>query len=158
MKAYPDTSFLCALYRFQHNSEVAARHAAEMTEAIQVASPLLFEFRQSLRWQSYLHAQDPAKGFDRTSAQAALAKLNANIAAGVVVVVPIDWADVASISERLSAQYTWTEGYRGFDLLHVATALHLGAREFLTFDAKQKQLAVAEGLEVPRWRGIPPSV
>jgi predicted nucleic acid-binding protein len=32
--------------------------------------------------------------------------------------------------------------------LHVATALHLGAEEFLTFDANQKRLAVAEGLTV----------
>ena len=110
---------------------------------------MLFEFRQSLRWQSFLHAKDPAKGFDRGSAQTALARLQANIAAGVIVVVPVDWADVASIAERLSAQYTWTEGYRGFDLLHVATALHLGAAEFLTFDAKQKKLAEAEGLVVP---------
>ena len=149
MIAYPDTSFLCALYRFQVNSAVAARHAAQMPEALHVASPLLFEFRQSLRWQSFLHAKDPAKGFDRGSAQTALARLQANIAAGVIVVVPVDWADVASIAERLSAQYTWTEGYRGFDLLHVATALHLGAAEFLTFDAKQKKLAEAEGLAVP---------
>jgi hypothetical protein len=31
----------------------------------------------------------------------------------------------------------------------VATALHLGAREFLTFETNQKQLAEAEGLTVP---------
>jgi hypothetical protein len=61
----------------------------------------------------------------------------------------VEWADVASIAERLSAQYTWTEGYRGFDVIRVATALHLGASEFLTFDAKQKKLANAEGLVVP---------
>ncbi len=149
MIAYPDTSFLCALYRIQMNSAAAAQHAAQMPEALHVASPLLFEFRQSLRWQSYLHTKDPAKGFDRSSAQTALAKLQANIAAGVVMVVPVDWADVASIAERLSAQYTWTEGYRGFDVLHVATALHLGAVEFLTFDAKQQKLGEAEGLVVP---------
>lgn len=149
MIAYPDTSFLCALYRLQMNSAKAAQHVAQMPEVLHVASPLLFEFRQSLRWQSYLHTKDASKGFDRTSAQSALAKFQGNIAAGVVVVVPVDWADVASIAERLSAQYTWTDGYRGFDVLHVATALHLGAAEFLTFDQKQKTLAEAEGLRVP---------
>lgn len=149
MIAYPDTSFLCALYRLQANSAIAASHVAQMQEPLHVASPLLFEFRQSLRWQSYLYRQDPAKGFDRACAQGALAMLQANIAAGVLVVVPIDWADVASIAERLSAQYTWVEGYRGFDLLHVATTLHLGATEFLTFDNKQKTLAQSEGLLVP---------
>lgn len=123
-----------------------------MPEALHVASPLLFEFRHSLRWQVYLHAKDSGKDYDRSTAQAALARLQAEIASGAVVVVPVDRADVASIAERLSSQYTWTEGYRGFDVLHVATALHLGAREFLTFDGKQKALAEAEELVVPiRW-------
>ena len=149
MIAYPDTSFLCAFYRKQANSSQAAAHFAQMPEALHVASPLLFEFRQSIRWQVFLHQKDPGKGYDRQTAQAALAKLQSEIAMGAVVVVPIEWADVASIAERLSAQHTWTEGYRGFDVLHVATALHLGAVEFLTFDAKQKQLALAEGLHVP---------
>ncbi len=149
MIAYPDTSFLCAMFRYQANSVEAARHFAQMPEPLHVASPLLFEFRQATRWQAFLHSKDASKGFDRTLAQASLAKLQANIASGAIVVVPVDWADVASIGERLSAQYTWTEGYRGFDVLHVATALHLGAAEFLTFDGKQKDLAEAEGLVVP---------
>lgn len=149
MIAYPDTSFLCAIYRKQVNSAQAAAHFAGMPEPLYVASPLLFEFKQSVRWQVYLHLKDPTKGYDRTMAQAALSKLQLDLVSGAVVVVPVDWADVASIAERLSAQYTWTEGYRGFDVLHVATALHLGASVFLTFDAKQKDLAQAEGLVVP---------
>lgn len=148
MIAYPDTSFLCAMFRNQANSPEAAKHFAQMPEALHIASPLIFEFRQSTRWQAFLHANDPQKGFDRKTAQAALAKFNSNIACGAIVVVPVDWADVVSIGERLSAQYTWTKGYRGFDVLHVATAMHLGATEFLSFDGKQKDLAEAEGLMV----------
>jgi predicted nucleic acid-binding protein len=149
MIAYPDTSFLCAFYRKQANSPQAAAHFARMPEALHVASPLLFEFKQSVRWQVFLHSKDPAKGYGRATALAALGKLQGEIAMGAVIIVPIDWADVASIAERLSGQYTCTEGYRGFDVVHVATALHLGASEFLTFDGKQKQLAEAEGLIVP---------
>lgn len=40
-------------------------------------------------------------------------------------------------------------GHRLADILHVATALHLGVGEFLTFDANQRRLAVSEGLVVP---------
>jgi predicted nucleic acid-binding protein len=149
MIAYPDTTFLCAIYRKQANSAMAAAHFAGMREPLHVATPLLFEFRQSVRWQVYLHQNEPTKGYDRPTATAALAQLQADMASGAVVTVPVDWADVASIGERLSAQYTWTKGYRGFDVLHVATALHLGAADFLTFDARQKQLAEAEGLVVP---------
>ncbi len=41
-----------------------------------------------------------------------------------------------------------TGGHRSLDVLHVATALHLGAREFLTFDLNQRKLASAEKLKV----------
>ncbi len=34
-------------------------------------------------------------------------------------------------------------------VLHVATAVHLGAKEFLTFDRRQKKLAELIGLNVP---------
>lgn len=104
MNAYPDTSFLCALYRFQPNSTIAARHAAQMTEALHVASPLLFEFRQAMRWQSYLHSKDPAKGFDRVSAQTALAKLQANtlpVASSVAgLAPPLDFSPPQQISPQ----------------------------------------------------------
>ena len=96
------------MFRNQANSAEAAKHFAQMPEPLYVASPLLFEFRQATRWQAFLHGKDPKKGFDRTIAQAALAKFSANLASGAIVVVPVDWADVASIAERLSAQYTWT--------------------------------------------------
>jgi len=52
------------------------------------------------------------------------------------------------IAERLSARHTGAHGHRAFDVLHVATALHLGAREFLTFDTSQRKLAAAEKLKV----------
>lgn len=137
------------MYRQQDNSGCAASHFAQMPEPLHLASPLLFEFRQATRWQVYLHSHNAMKGFDRATAVAAMGKLQSNISTGAVVILPVDWPDVVSIGERLSAQYTWTEGYRGFDVIHVATALHLGAREFLTFDSKQKQLAETEGLLVP---------
>jgi predicted nucleic acid-binding protein len=35
------------------------------------------------------------------------------------------------------------------DILHVATAVELGAKEFLTFDGNQRKLAEAEGMIVP---------
>ncbi len=149
MRAYPDTSFLCAMYVQQVHSLRAAAVFAAMTEPLHVASPTLYEFRQSTRWQAYWNGRDPLKGFPKATARAVLAKLQSNIAVGALVVVPVDWADVVSIAERLSAQHTWTGGFQAFDILHVATALHLGATEFLTFDTNQRKLAELEGLVVP---------
>ena len=147
MIGYPDTSFLCALYRQQENSSEAARFFRAMPEALHVSPLLLFEFRQSLRLQVFIHSKDPRKGFSKTESDAALAALQANIASGALVVVPADWTDVYAIAERLSHRHTRDRGCRGFDILHVATALHLGARQFLSFDPKQRALAEAEGME-----------
>ena len=148
MIAYPDTSFLCALYVPQDNSVPAAAHYREMTEPLHMTVLLLYEFRQSARFQTFLHAHDRRKGYPLAVAEKAIADLQANLASGAVAIVPADWPDVHVIAERLSAQYTGRGGHRAFDLLHVATALHLNARQFLTFDANQRRLAETEGLQV----------
>lgn len=70
-----------------------------------------------------------------------------NLALGALAVVPADWAEVHRLAERLSATHTVANGFRTMDTLHVATALHLGAREFLTFNLRQRQLVIAEGLK-----------
>lgn len=70
------------------------------------------------------------------------------MAAGPWSFAPVDWAEVLVIAERLSAQHTPREGHRALDVLQVATALDLGAREFLSLDANPRQLAVTEGLAV----------
>jgi predicted nucleic acid-binding protein len=148
MIAYPDTSFLCALYRQQDNSASAAAYFTAMPEALHVSSLLLFEFRQSLRFQVWLHAQNPQKGFPQSDCDAALGKLQLNMDGGSVVVVPADWSDVHHLAERLSVRHTAARGYRAFDLLHVATALHFDAKHFLSFDVRQRKAATSEGLKV----------
>jgi predicted nucleic acid-binding protein len=37
--------------------------------------------------------------------------------------------------------------FRSWDVLHVATALQLGVHTFLSFDRRQRSLAVANGLK-----------
>jgi predicted nucleic acid-binding protein len=66
-----------------------------------------------------------------------------------LVVETCNLADVLDEAKRLSAIHTVKGGHRGFDILHVAAALKLGATEFLTFDENQKRLAESEGLRVP---------
>lgn len=78
-----------------------------------------------------------------------LEDMQSDLMEGVLTILPIDWGDVHYIAERLSKTHTKKEGFRFADILHVATALHLGVKEFLTFDAKQKKLAQQEGLKVP---------
>jgi len=148
MIAFPDTSFLCALYVRQDNSAAAAAYFQAMPEVLHVSALLVYEFRQSVRFQVWLNARNNSKGYPKNIAEAALAKFQANMDAGALVVVTADWPDVHRLAETISTRYTIASGHRTMDVLHVATALHLGAKEFLTFDANQRKLAAAGKLKV----------
>lgn len=149
MTTFADTSFLCSLYRRQCFSPRANAFMARRGNPLSVSSLLLLEFRQSLRLQVRLHSKDKTKGFPKHEANQMLKDLQSDLKAGVLEVVPVDWSDVHQLAENLSARYTEESGHRLTDILQVATALHLGASEFLTFDANQKLLVEAAGLVVP---------
>ena len=146
MTAYPDTSFLCAFYVKQSNSPSAAAHAATMREPLYVATFLAYEFRQSLRFQSWRHSTNAREGIAPADAQAALLQFETDLANGVAVLAPCNFREVFHLAEYLSKRHTAASGHRSFDVLHVATALHLGVKEFLTFDVNQRKLAATEGL------------
>lgn len=148
MSCFPDTSFLCALYRTQVNSPRADQFMAGLSGALGVSSLLLLEFRQSVRFQIRLHLDDRSKGFAQAEGQQMLNDLQIDLNAGLISSIPVDWAAVHQRAEALSSAHTLAAGHRLADILHVATALHLGASEFLTFDAHQKTLAEAVGLKV----------
>lgn len=149
MSAFPDTSFLCAIYRTQDNSARADAWMLARSGPLAVSSYLLLEFRQSARFQTRLFSLDRGKGYPSTEATRMLRDLQSDLATGILQVTAADWADVHRIAEELSGKHTSTGGHRLNDILHVATALHLGAAEFLTFDANQRKLAEAEGMSVP---------
>lgn len=149
MIAFPDTSFLCSLYRLQEFSPRAIAQMTEIPKPLPVSTLLLFEFRQSVRLQIFLHAKDRKKGFIRAECEAMLRDLRSDLASGVIETVPVDWVEVHNLAEMLSAKYTESGGHRFADILHVATALQLGAKNFLTFDAKQRAIARAEGMGTP---------
>ena len=148
MTAYPDTSFLFAFYVTQSNSPAAAAHAATMTEPLHVTALLAYEFRQALRFQAWRNSANPREGIALSDMHIALHRFDADLASGVAVLAPCHFPDMLLQAEEISARHSITGGHRSFDVLHVATALHLGARDFLTFDANQRKLATAEKLKV----------
>jgi len=148
MNCFPDTSFLCSLYLRQVNSTLAISWMKQRTGPLPVSSFLLLEFRQSIRLQVKLRSSDKNKGFDLLEASQMLRDFDFDLRNGVLKPEPVDWAVVHHLAEDLSARYTASVGHRLADILHVATALHLGKTEFLTFDANQRRLAEAVGLIV----------
>ena len=122
---------------------------ARRTGPIRVTSLLLLEFRQSQRFQAWLHTKDRTRGFSKHEAQQMKIDLASDLRSGVLEIVEVDWAAVHQQAEELSERYTEKNGHRFADMLHVATALTLEAPVFLTFDANQKKLAESEGMKVP---------
>lgn len=149
MNAYPDTSFLCALYRTQDNSSRALAYRDAMTEPLHVTRLLLWEFRQSVRFQAFRHSKNREVGYPLHEAERMIEKLTEHLGLGLVKLEDCDFINILVTSERISKSRTFTGGHRSFDILHVATAIELGAKEFLSFDANQIQLAGAEGLTIP---------
>lgn len=149
MRYFTDTSFLCALYREQDNTERADAFMEQIDGDIVVSSQVLWEFRQSGRFQVFRHQRDNTKGFSKSEAERMIEVLAANVKAGGLTLESVEWPDVHSIAETLSASHTMKGGHRPMDIIHLATAKHLGLKHFLTFDANQRQLAEAEGLVVP---------
>lgn len=149
MTAYPDTSFLCALYRVQDNSPAAHSYKASHPEPLHVTALLEFEFLQSIRLQVWLHEYDKTKGYGEREATQMIADWEHDLATGVVKLVSFDMLEILRYSSSLSGAHTMKGGHRTLDVLHTATAVHLGAREFLSFDPRQKKLARAAGLKTP---------
>ncbi|MCF7730514.1 MAG: hypothetical protein K9N23_02460 [Akkermansiaceae bacterium] len=110
---------------------------------------LLWEFRQSVRFQAFRHCQNRMAGFPLHEAERMIGKLTEHLELGIVKMTDCDFVSVLVTGERISKTRTFTGGHRSFDILHLATAIVLDAREFLSFDANQLQLAAAEGLATP---------
>ncbi len=149
MNSYSDTSFLCAIYRKQDNTVAALAWRSAMDEPLHITGLLEFEFLQSIRLQVWLHAQDKRKGYGQPEADGMIADWEADIATGLVQITSYDSSAVMRQAESLSQTYTTKGGHRTLDVLHVATAVHLGAKEFLSFDTHQRKLAKAAGLRTP---------
>lgn len=148
MNAFPDTSFLCSLFRKQVYSTRAIAFMDKAREPLPLTTLLLLEFRQSTRLQTWLHSRDQTRGFSEPQANTMLQHLQSDLSAGVFEMTTVDWPEVHLLTETLSAKHTGKQGHRLIDILHVASALHLGAKQFLSFDENQRQLAKAEGLDL----------
>lgn len=149
MTDYPDTSFLCALYRDQTNSREAETYWATIAQPLPFTSLLEFEFLQAIRFQVFLHEADRTKGYALREADRMISDWESDVAAGLMRQVPFEVEAVTRLAASFSSMHTPRGGHRSFDLLHLATAVHLGAGSFLTFDTRQRKLARHIGLKTP---------
>ena len=59
-----------------------------------------------------------------------------------------DTARLEALVEETALRHTARNGFRTYDILHVATAVILGCDTFFSFDVRAKKLAELEGLTV----------
>ena len=138
-----DTSFLFSLYGSDAHSPKAVEWSAQNKRVLYLNSLTHFEFGNAVRFAEYRRL------LPLGAAARYWAGFEAAIARGRLIVATSNLADVVDEARRLSAARTVLEGHRGFDILHVASALKMKATHFLTFDRTQKKLAESEGLKVP---------
>ena len=146
MVIYPDTSFLFSLYVAEEDSPRAHRYMQAVATALAFTPFHRLELRTALRLRVFRNE------LSSSQLAVALGVSDEDLLTGILQHTPLVWADALREAERLGEAYLTETGIRSGDLLHVASAVVLGAREFLTFDRRQAVLARRAGLKVKAWK------
>ena len=142
MKIYADTSVLFSLYITDANSPKA--------DAWRQANPFPLDFTgfHRIELRNALSLAAFQQRLTSVEVQAAWQEVEQDLASGLLAANPDLWEKLLREAESLAELHTPTIGSRSLDILHVATALALGATEFCTFDTRQGKLARLAGLRV----------
>lgn len=142
MKTYADTSFLARLYLTQSDSQKALAFMRDFRDPLPFTPLHRHELRNALRLAVF------RKEIDAERRQAAFQDIESDLQDGILAHVPIAWTNAFREAEQLGNEHTETMGVCGVDLLHVGIAQTLGLNVFVTFDARQAELAKAAGFKV----------
>ena len=142
MSATADSSLIVALYLAEVDSARADAACAAVPPPILLTDWHRVEIANTF--------QRAVKNGRITSTQAAQLwqDFTDDVTVGRFEIVAIDHAAVLTRTLTLTQKHTATTGTRSLDLIHIASALELGATDFLSFDHRQRQAASAEGLNI----------
>ena len=93
-----------------------------------------------------VHLAVHRKEIDEVVARAAVADFETDVREGRLAIVDVLWRRTLDLAAELSTQHTAVLGTRTLDVLHVATAVTLEAKRFVSYDDRQAALAKAAGL------------
>ena len=139
-RTYADPSALLKLY--VHEPESAAMNAwrARTKGALPITEHGRLEIVNGICLAAFRKAITVDASTD------ALNSFQEDLVEGRYVHADVLWRATLRRAADISRTFTSTLGCRALDVLHVATALELGLRSFVTFDRRQQQLAKAAGL------------
>jgi predicted nucleic acid-binding protein len=142
MKSYADTGFLVSLY-INETTTTAANTAVQVVRRPLPLIPLAYlELRNALLLAVF------RKQISEATRQAAWRRVELDIKSGIYLEATVSQLDLHEKAAQLAEKYTGSLGTRTLDLLHLAAANLLGARQLLSFDERQRQAAKREGLKV----------
>jgi predicted nucleic acid-binding protein len=153
MRVYADTNFFSRLYLRLPESHEALDLLEQAKQEASPPLPVSWLHRVELINAFQLHVFTGKLGgqtrITTEQASAAQAAFWTDVAQATFLrPVQIDFAELQSQFEELALRYTAKQGFRTYDLLHVATALLLLCDTFWSFDPKASRLASLEGLLV----------
>jgi predicted nucleic acid-binding protein len=139
---YADPSALAKLYLHEPESRTVTAWRAKLGGSLAVTLFGRLELANAIGLAAY-------RGFvTKAVRKSALGALDDDFAQGRCVVVDLVWREALRRAEEISREETAVLGCRSLDILHVASALTLKRRRFLTFDLRQQKLARALGLKL----------
>jgi len=139
---YADTGLLCSLYAPDEKTIDASRLIQK------VRPPLPFTWLHQVEFRNALRLRVFRNQLTVNERESILQRFFEDFASGLFVQKNPETTDLLLEAERLGASHTEILGCRSLDLMHVAMALVLGAKNFAGFDQRQNQLAQAVGLTV----------
>jgi hypothetical protein len=142
--AYVDPSALLTLYLHQPKSAAVSAWRARAPGALAVTHHGRAEIVNAICLAAFRGA------ISGEAMRDALASLEEDFAAGRCRQADVLWRAALQRAADLSREHTPLLGCRTLDVLHVACALELGLRRFLTFDERQQRLARSVGLQPVR--------
>jgi len=140
MRRYADSSFLASCYVTDANT------AQAKTVLSAIHTPLAFTDLHALEMQNAFQLGIFRGQLSVREAAAARANLQKDLRSGRLLRTGLKWPAVFEAAARLSQRHSKTTGTRSLDILHIASARSLRAKEFLSFDARQLSLATLLGL------------
>jgi uncharacterized protein len=139
---YVDPSALLKLYLHEPQSRAMTKWRSKLKGAVQVTHYGRVEIINALSLA--LHRSAIPASVHAT----ALAAFQDDLARGRNILTDVAWRTVLNTAAEISRLYTPVTGCRTLDVIHVASALELNLKRFVTFDHRQQQLAKAVGLKV----------
>lgn len=141
-QVYVDPSALASLYIHETRSRAMCTWRVKLGGTLLVTHQGRTEIVNAICRVAFLGQVDEA------GLAAALADFANDFAHGQLRQADLLWRSALDRAAQLSRNHTPKIGTRTLDVIHVACALELKLRHFLTFDTRQQRLAAAAGLKV----------